>query len=159
MSILFSHYIKLRLININRNDKESFKYSILLYLYYYSIQNNHGRVAQLNNNLNPCIHIKFNENSDILQFEKDNRLIDLFIIDVNDDPLFLTRNNAYIKITIVKLNGNRYSLHKPSIQCFNGNISKINRLDISTREKYKLTDQIKKELDLMHIKNVLKILY
>ena len=126
----------MRLININFNDKESFKYSILLYLYYYNIQNNHGRVAQLNNNLNPYIHIKFNENSDILQLiEKDNPLIDLFIIDVNSDPLFLTRNNAYIKITIVKLNDNRYSLHKPSIECFNKNISEINRLNRSKREK------------------------
>ena len=138
----------MRLININCNDKQSFKYFILLYIYYYNIQNNHGRVAQLNNNLNPYIHIKFNENSDILQFEKDNRLIDLFIIDVNADPIFLTRNNADIKITIVKLNGNSYSLHKPSIECFNSNVSEINRLNRSTREKYILTDEIKKELSL-----------
>ena len=104
----------MRLININCKDKESFKYSILLYLYYYNIQNNHGRVAHLNNNLNPYIHIKF---------------------DVNSDPLFLMWNNAYIKITIVKLNDNRYSLHKPSIECFNKNISEINRLNRSKREK------------------------
>ena len=138
----------MRLININFNDKESFKYSILLYLYYYNIQNNHGRVAQLNNNLNPYIHIKFNENSDILQFEKDNPLIDLFIIDGNSDLLFLTRNNAYIIITMVKLNDNSYFLHKPSIECFDSNISEINRLNSSKREKYKLYDQIKKELSL-----------
>ena len=125
----------MHLININCNDKESFKQSVLLYLYYYNIQNNHGRVAQLNNNLNPYIHIKFNENSDILQFEKDNLLIDLFIIDVNGNPLFLTRNNANIKITIVKLNGNRYSLHKPLIECFNDNISEINRLNRKAHEK------------------------
>ena len=125
----------MHLININCNDKESFKQSVLLYLYYYNIQNNHGRVAQLNNNLNPYIHIKFNENSDILQFEKDNLLIYLFIIDVNGNPLFLTRNNAHIKITIVKLNGNRYSLHKPLIECFNDNISEINRLNRKAHEK------------------------
>ena len=81
----------MRLINIYCNYKESFKFSIVLYLYYYNIQNNHGTVAQLNNNLNPYIHIKFNENSDILQFEKDNPLTDLFIIDVNGNPLFLTQ--------------------------------------------------------------------
>ena len=92
----------MHLININCNDKECFKQSVVLYLYYYNIQNNHGRVAQLNNNLNPYIHIKFNENSDVLQFEKDNPLTDLFIIDVNGNPLFLTQNNANIKITIVK---------------------------------------------------------
>ena len=61
----------MRLININCKDKESFEYSILLYLYYYNIQNNHGRVVHLNNNLNPYMHIKFNENSETLQFEKD----------------------------------------------------------------------------------------
>ena len=138
----------MRLININCKDKESFKYSILLYLYYYNIQNNHGRVVELNNNLNIYIHINFNENSDILQFEKNNPLIDLFTIDVNGDLLFLLQNNANIKITIVELNGNRYSLHKPSIECFNDNISEINRLNKSIHKKYKLTDEIKKELSL-----------
>ena len=138
----------MRLININCNDKESFKFSIVLYLYYYNIQNNHGTVAQLNNKLNPYIHIKLNENSDILQFEKDIRLIDLFIIDVNGNPLFLMRNNANIKITIVKLNGIRYSLRKPLIECFNDNISEINRLNKSIHKNYKLNDEIKKELSL-----------
>ena len=138
----------MRLINIYCNYKESFKFSIVLYLYYYNIQNNHGTVAQLNNNLNPYIHIKFNENSDILQFEKDNPLTDLFIIDVNGNHLFLTQNNANIKITIVKLNGNKYSLHKPLIECFNDNISEINRLNKSIHKNYKLTDEIKKKLSL-----------
>ena len=45
------------LINKNCSDSESFEYSILLYLYYYNIKNNHARVSQLNNNLNPYIHI------------------------------------------------------------------------------------------------------
>ena len=49
---------------------------------------------------------------------------------------------------ILKLNGNRYSLPKPSIECFNSNISEIDRLNRSTREKYILTDEIKKELSL-----------
>ena len=138
----------MHLIDINCNDQEPFKYSILIYLYYYNIQINHGRVAQLINNLSPYVHIKLNENSDILQFEKDNPLIDLFIIDVNGNPLFLMRNNANIKITIVKLNGNRYSLHKPLIECFNDNISEISRLNRDTREKYKITDEIKKEPSL-----------
>ena len=45
------------LIIIDCSDSESFEYSILLYLYYYNIKNNHARVSQLNNNLNPYIHI------------------------------------------------------------------------------------------------------
>ena len=51
----------------------------------------------------------FNDGNHINQFEKDN-LIDLLIIDNNNKPLFLTRNNANIKVTIVKLNDHRYSL-------------------------------------------------
>ena len=118
----------MRLINIKYNDKESFKYSILLYLYYYNIQKNHGRVIQLLFNTDPYLSIKFNENNDINQFEKDNPHIDLFIIDINDKPIFLTRNNANIKVTIVKLNNNRCSLKKPIIECFNANINQTNRL-------------------------------
>ena len=94
----------MRLINLNCIDSESFKYSIELDLSYYNIKNNYARVSQLNNNLNPYIHIKFNKNSDILQFEKDNPHIDLFIIDINSKPVFLTRNNAPITITIVQVN-------------------------------------------------------
>ena len=116
----------MRLINIKCDDSKSFKYSILLYLYYYTIKNNHARVTHIINNLNPYINIKFNKNSNSLQFEKDNLLIDLFIIDVNSEPVFLTRNNATIKGTIVKLNDHRYSLIKLSINSYNCNIHEIN---------------------------------
>ena len=53
----------MRLININCDDNESFKYSVLLYLCYYNIKKNHGGVSQLINNLNPYIHIKLNKNN------------------------------------------------------------------------------------------------
>ena len=122
----------MRLINIKGDDKESFKSSILLYLYYYNIQKNHGRVIQLLFITDPYLDIEFNDNNDINQFEKDNPFIDLFIIDVNNNPLFLTRNNANIKLTIVKLNNNRYSLKKPTIECFNNNINEIIRLKKDT---------------------------
>ena len=97
----------MRLININCDDSESFKYSILLYLYYYNIRKNHGGVSQLINNLNPYIHIKLNKNNDLEQFGKDNPSIDLFVIDINSDPVFLTQNNATIKVTIVEINEHR----------------------------------------------------
>ena len=141
----------MRLINLNCVDSESFKYSIQLYLYYYNIKNNHARVSQLNNNLNPYIHIKFNKNVDLVQFEKDNPHIDLFIIDINSKPVFLTRNNAPITVTIVQVNDNRYSLFKPSIYTFNSNINEINTINKINRDidkKYKLKDQIKKDLCL-----------
>ena len=121
------------LINIKCSDKESFKYSILLYLYYYNIQNNQGRVIQLLFKTDPYLSTKFNENNDINQFEKDNPHINLLIIDVNNNPLFLTRNNANItNVTIVKLNNNKHSLKKPTIECFNANINEINRLKKDT---------------------------
>ena len=133
-------------MNLNYVDVESFKYSIQLDLYYCNIKNNDARVSELNNNLNPYIHIKFNKNSDILQFEKDNPHIDLLIIDINSKPVFLTRNNVPITITIVQVNDNRYSLFKPSISTFNSNINEINRINKMDRHKhknYKLTDEKK----------------
>ena len=136
------------LINIINIDKESFKCSVLLYIYYYNIKKNRAKVSQLINNINPYIDIKFNENSDIVQFEGDNTHISLFITDSEDNPLFLTRNNASIQVTIVKLNDYRYSLVEPSIKRFVHNINEINKIDKDKREKYKLTDQIKKDLCL-----------
>ena len=90
----------------------------------------------------------FNRNNDIYQSEKDNLFIDLSIIDTNDKPIFLTRNNAKIKVNIVKLNGHRYSLHKPTIECFNDNINEINRIISIPPKIYKLTDEIREELRL-----------
>ena len=130
----------MRLIDIYCNDSESFKYSVLLYLYYYNIKQNHGRISQLNNNLNSYIPIEFNKDSDIAQYKQDNSHINLFIIDINGEPLFLTRNNASIKATIVKLNDNRYTIIKPSLNRFNANSRQINKIKRDKCKKYKLTD-------------------
>ena len=136
----------MRLINIKCNDSDSFKYSILLYLYYYNIKNNYLRPTEISKHSNPYIQIYFNENNDIYQFEKDNTFINLLIIDINDKPIFLTRNNAKINITIVKLNDHRYSLFKPTIECFTDNINEINRINSIPLTIYKLTDEIREEL-------------
>ena len=90
----------MRLINLICTDTESFKYSVLLYIYYYNIKKNRARVSQLINNINPYINIEFNENSDIVQFERDNTHISLFITDIDGNPLFLTRNNAIVQVNI-----------------------------------------------------------
>ena len=82
------------------------------------MQKNHGRVIQLIFNTDPYLTIKFNEKININQFEKDNPLIELLIIDDNNNSLFLTRNNANIKVTIVILNNNRYSLKKTNNRMF-----------------------------------------
>ena len=117
----------MRLINIICTDKESFKYSVRLYIYYYNIKKNRARVSELINNINPYIDIKFNEDSDIVQYERDNPHINLFIIGIDGNPVFLTRNNGSIQVTIVKLNDNRYSLVKPSIKRYMYNINEIKK--------------------------------
>ena len=119
----------MRLINIKFNDSNSFKYSILLYLYYCNIKNNYLRPTEINKHSNPYIQIYFNENNDIYQFEKDNTFINLLIIDINDKLIFLTRNNGKIEVTTVKLIYHRYSLYKPTLEYVNNNINKINRLN------------------------------
>ena len=138
----------MHLINIKCNDSDSFKYSILLYLYYYNIKNNYLRPTEIDKHSNPCIQIYFNRDSDIYQFEKDNTFFDLLILDINDKPIFLARNKAKIEVTIVKLNHYRYSLYKPTIECFNDNINEINRINSIPLKIYKLTDEIKEELRL-----------
>ena len=136
------------LINIKFNDKQSFKYSILLYLYYYNIKNNYNRPSEIDKHRDPYIEIIFNKSSNVSEFEQDNSFIDLLIIDTNDKPIFLTRSNAKIKVNIGKLNDHRYSLYKPTLECFNDNITEINRINSIPLEIYKLTDEIKKELRL-----------
>ena len=138
----------MRLINIKYNDSDSFKYSILLYLYYYSIKNNYLRPTEINKHCHPYMQIYFNEINDIYQFEKDNTFINLLIIEINDKPIFLTRNNAKIEVTMVKLNDHRYSLYKPTLECFNDNINEINRLNSIPPKIYKITDEIREELRL-----------
>ena len=136
------------LINIKCDLNDSFKYSIPLYLYYNNIKVNYNRPTEIDKHRDPDILIHFNDYNDIIQFERENTHIDLLIIDINDKPLFITRNNANIKITIVKLNEYRYSLCKPTLECFNNNINEINKINNIPGKKYVLTDQIKEELRL-----------
>ena len=139
----------MRIIKVQCDDNESFKYSILLYLYYYNIKSNHGRISQLINHIGPYTDIEFNNNNnnDIFQFEKDNQHINLLITDTNCEPMFLSRNNAPIRVIIVKIN-DRYAILKPTKQRFNDNITEINKINSIPPKIYKLTDEIKKELAL-----------
>ena len=43
--------MKKRLINIKCNDSNSFKYSILLYLYYYNIKIKYNRPSEIDKNI------------------------------------------------------------------------------------------------------------
>ena len=51
-------------------------------------------------------------------------------------------------MTIVKLNDHRYSLYKPTIDCFNNIINEINRLNSIPPKICKITDEIREELRL-----------
>ena len=137
----------MRIINVQCDDNQSFKYSILLYMYYYNIKNNHGRISQLNNNIYPYIDIEFNENNDLYQFEQDNKHDNILIVNNNSEPVFLSRNNAPIKVIIVK-NDNRYAIIKPTLERFNNNINERNKINRDKCIRYELTDEIKKELRL-----------
>ena len=137
----------MRLINIKCDNRDSFKYSILLYLYYYNININHNRPTEINKHRDPYMLIHFNDANHINRIEKDNQFIDILIVDINNNPLFLTRHNANIKVNKVKLNDYRYSLCKPTLECFNNNINGINKIN-NTRKNYKLTDKIKEDLRL-----------
>ena len=61
--------------------------------------------------------------------------------------MFLSRNNAPIKVIIVK-NDNRYAIIKPTLERFNNNINEINKINRDKCTRYELTDEIKKELRL-----------
>ena len=138
----------MRLINIKCDNSDSYKYSILLHLYQYNIKINYNRPTEINKHRNPYMLIYFNDGNDINQFVNNNPLIDLLIIDNNNKPLFLTRNNANIKVTTVKLNDHRYSLCKPTLQCFNNNINGIKTIYATTHKNYNLTDKVKENLRL-----------
>ena len=144
--------MKKRLINIKCADKDSFEYSILFYLHYYNIKNNYDRHTEIDKYREPSLSVHFDNNNNINQFEWDNPFVDLLIIDINDKT-FLTRNNANIKVTTVKINDTRYSLYKATLECFNDNINGINKLSTNAPKIYKLTDEIKKDfrLDLKYI--------
>ena len=137
----------MRIINVQCDDNQSFKYSILLYIYYYNVKSNHGRISQLNNSFYPYIDIEFNENNDLYQFEQDNKHDNILIVNNNSEPVFLSRNNAPMKVIIVKKD-NRYAIIKPTLERFNNNINEINKINRDKCTRYELTDEIKKELRL-----------
>ena len=112
------------------------------------MKNNYNRPSEIDKHSNPYIHIYFNRNNNIYQFEKDNLFIGLLIIDINDTPIFLTRNNAKIKVTMLKLNDHRYSLYKSALDCFNNNINEVSKINSIPPKIYKLTDEIKEDLRL-----------
>ena len=99
----------MRKINPKSSDEDSFKYSILISLYYYEINFHPERVSKLKLfedkfNFN---HIKPNE------FEINNPNILLTVFDENNNIVYTSNSNSTNKAQIVKLKDDRYAAIKP----------------------------------------------
>ena len=99
----------MRKINPKSSDEDSFKYSILISLYYYEINFHPERVSKLKLfedkfNFN---HIKPNE------FEINNPNVSLTVFDENNNIVYTSNSNSTNKAQIVKLKDDRYAAIKP----------------------------------------------
>ena len=95
----------MRKINPKSSDEDSFKYSILISLYYYEINFHPERVSKLKLfedkfNFN---HIKPNE------FEINNPNVSLTVFDENNNIVYTSNSNSTNKAQIVKLKDDRYA--------------------------------------------------
>lgn len=114
-----------------------------LYYFIYTIRT---RISQLEKNIKPHFSIKFNNNNDLCQFEKDNNNINLLVNNVLGEPVFLSRNSGTINVVLVDMT-DRYGIIKPSLERFNDNINAINKIN-DILKNYKMTDEIREELRL-----------
>ena len=56
----------MRLINIKCSNNDSFKYSLLLYLYYYNMKTKHKRVTEIDKHTDSYIFIHFNDKTRLI---------------------------------------------------------------------------------------------
>ena len=95
-------------INPKSSNINSFKYSILISLYYYDISFHPERITKLKpfENKNNFTYITPNE------FEINNCNISLIVFDENNNIIHLSKNSSINKTHTVKMN-NRYTAVKP----------------------------------------------
>ena len=98
----------MKTINPKCTDNDSFKYSILISLYYYDLNVHKERTNQLNKYINNYNFISNNYND----FEKNNPNISLTVYDEHNEILYEPINKSNNKAYIVKIN-NRYHALKP----------------------------------------------
>ena len=99
----------MRTINLKCTNDNSFKYSILVSLHYYKLNNYPERINQLNKYLS-----KYNfTSSTYIDFENNNPYISLTVYDEYGQLLHKSINNSNNKATIVKINNQRYQAIKP----------------------------------------------
>ena len=99
----------MKAINLNCSNEDSFKYSILISLYYYHFKEHKERTNKLNKYTNDhnFTSINFNE------FENNNPNISLCIYDDFGKLIHNSNNNSTNKEYIIKIN-NRYHALKPT---------------------------------------------
>ena len=99
----------MRSINPKCTKEDSFKYSILISLHYYELNNHPERINQLNKYIN-----KYNFTSNnYSDFENNNPYIPLIVYDKHAQLLHKSINNSNNKAAIVKMNNQRYHAIKP----------------------------------------------
>ena len=100
----------MRSINPKCTNNESFKYSILISLHYYELNNHPEKI----NKLKPYINkYKFTSNN-YIDFENNNPYISLTVYDEYGGILHKSINKKNINVQIVKINNYRYHTLKPN---------------------------------------------
>ena len=97
----------MRKINPNSTDIVSFKYSILISLYYYHIPNNPQRILNLDK-YEPLYNFSHIEP---IQFEQNDPDISLNIYNTQNEQIYSSINNSQDKANIIHVN--RYAAVKP----------------------------------------------
>ena len=100
----------MRTINPKCTNEDSFKYSILISLHYYELNNYKERINQLKKYLNKY---GFTYRT-YINFENNSPYISLTVYDEYGQLLHKSLNNTNNKACIVKINNHRYYALKPN---------------------------------------------
>ena len=107
-TLFFKKYI-IRTIKPKCTKENSLKYSILISLHYYDLNNHKERINQLNKYMNKYNFTSNNYND----FENNNPYISLTVYDEYEQILYKSLNNSNNKAYIVKMNHDTYLTWKP----------------------------------------------
>ena len=99
----------MRTINPKCTNEDSFKYSILISLHYYDLNNHKERISQLNKYINKYNFISTN----YADFENNNPFISLIVYDEYEQVLYKSINNSNNTACIVKTSNDTYHTLKP----------------------------------------------
>ena len=137
----------IREINPNSNNKDSFKYSILISLHYYDIPYHREKSSKLNvyaNNYN------FSDTNPTY-FEKNNPNISLNILSEDNNLIYSSNNDCFKKAKMVKINEYRFAAIKTS----SDNFIKQSIKKVSHDELAEILIHLMKGFDNTQLKKVL----